>query len=74
MTAEIVHDDDVIWLEAGHENLLDIEPETLAVDWPVEHARCRDGIMAKRCKESQGLPMTMRHAGDKPFAFSAPAA
>jgi hypothetical protein len=36
VAAEIVHDDDVAGTKRGNEDLLDIGPEALIVDWAVE--------------------------------------
>ena len=36
VAAEIVHDDDVAGMKRGSEDLLDIGPEALAIDWAVE--------------------------------------
>jgi len=36
MTAEVVHDHDVAGAKRGDEDLLDIGPEALTVDWTVE--------------------------------------
>src|SRR3546814_14572684 len=58
--AEIVHDDDVAGFEHGHELLLDIGPEALAVDRPVEDARRRQPIAAQRAEEGQRAPVAMR--------------
>ena len=40
MRAKIIHDHDVAWLECWNENLLDIAPEGLAVDRPVDKLWC----------------------------------
>jgi hypothetical protein len=36
VTAEIVHDYDIAGTKRGNEDLLDIGPEALIVDWAVE--------------------------------------
>jgi hypothetical protein len=48
MAAEIVHDDDVAGPERRKEDLLDIEAETVAVDWPLEKPWRLDAVMARR--------------------------
>jgi hypothetical protein len=70
---EIVHDDDVARLEHGHELLLDIGSEALAVDRPVEDARCSQPIAAQRAKEGQRAPMTMRSQAAQALALRPPA-
>ena len=47
----------------GHENLLDIEVEALAVDRAVDEPRRGDAIMAQGGQEGHGLPVAMRHLG-----------
>lgn len=71
--AEIVHHNDVARLEGGHENLLDIEEEPLAVDRPVDEPRRFDAIMAQRSQEGHGLPVAMRHFGLDPLSDRRPA-
>ena len=57
MAAEIVHDDDVTRLEVLDQELLKVKPETLAVDWSVEYARCNDLMAPQRDKKCHGLPV-----------------
>jgi hypothetical protein len=44
--AEIVDDDDVARFERGHEDLLDVLEEALAIDGSVDKPRCGDPIVA----------------------------
>lgn len=44
VAAEIVHDDNVAWLQRWQEELFDIAEEALAVDRAVQQARRGDGI------------------------------
>ena len=72
--AEIVHDDDVTGFEHGHELLLDIGPEALAVDRSIEDARRRQPVAAQGTEESQRAPVAMRGKAAQAFAFRSPAA
>lgn len=40
VAAEVVHHDDVARREFGHEHLLDVSLEGVAVDRSIEHERC----------------------------------
>ena len=71
--AQIVHDDDVAWLQCRRENLLDIGEETLAVDRPVEHEGRRDLVASQGGEEGHGFPMPMRRLGDRRRAAFVPA-
>jgi hypothetical protein len=51
--AEIVEDDDVAWFQDWNELLFDIGAEALAVDRPVEDARCGEPVAAQRAEEGQ---------------------
>ena len=73
MAAKIVHDHDVVWLEAGPEDLLDIVQKALAVDGAVKDARCVNPVMTQSRNKGQGLPVPVRHMGDEPLAFATPA-
>jgi len=51
LAAEIIYDDDVARHEGGHEELLDIAGEAMAVDWAIEDEGRVDWIrklMAKK--------------------------
>jgi len=73
VAAEIVHDHNVSGLQTGHEDLLDIEPEALAIDWAIKDAWRINPVVAQGGKEGHGLPMAMGHMGEQPLAFPAPA-
>lgn len=73
VTAQIVHDNDVIGLEGWREQLLDISLEALAVDWPVKHARRVDPVMAQGRQECQRFPVSIGRLGAKAAPFRAPA-
>lgn len=51
MGAEIIHDDNVAWLQHGHKLLLDIGAEAGAVDRPVEDARRSELITTQGAEE-----------------------
>ncbi len=59
MAAEIVHDHNVAWAEAWHQNLLDIGEEAFAVDRNIEDARRCHLADPQGGEEGQGLPMTV---------------
>lgn len=46
VAAKIVHDDNVTGLQSRHELLLDISPEALAIDRPIEDARRGEPVAA----------------------------
>lgn len=74
VAAEIVHDDNVARLEDGHELLLDIGAEALAIDRPVEDAGCGELVATQCAQECQRAPVTMRGKGAQAFALRTPAA
>lgn len=74
VTAEIVEDDDIAWLEGRYENLLDIGLEAFTVDRPVEDARCIDTVVSQSGNKRHCFPMTMRNFGIEPLAARTPAA
>jgi hypothetical protein len=47
VAAEIVHDHEIAGSETRDQNVLDIVPEALAVDWPVKDTRCIDAVAAQ---------------------------
>ena len=74
VAAEVVHDDDVAWLQRGHQDLGHVGKKACAVDRAVEHARCADAVMTQACEKRHGLPVAMRGFGVEPPAGCAPAA
>ena len=74
MGSEIVHDDDVAGLKHGHELLLDIGAEALAVDRPVEDTRRCQPVAAQRAEKGQRAPMAMRGKAAQALAAWPPAA
>lgn len=74
MTSQIVHDDDVAWLQHGDELLFYIGAKALAVDWSVEDAGCREPIPAQRAQEGQRAPMAVRSQAAQPLALRSPTA
>ena len=65
VAAQIVHDDDVSAAQGGDEELLDVSPETDAVDRPVDNAGRLDPIATQGGQECQGAPAALRHLGDQ---------
>ena len=74
VTTEIVHDDDVARLKLRNENLLNVGPETFAVDGAVEQARCSEAIAAQGAEESQRPPVAVWREAPHPLAFWPPSA
>ena len=72
MRAEIVHDDNVTWLQRRDEDLDDVGEEALAIDRAVEQARGREPVVSKRREERQGPPPGMGHAIDNTATAPAP--
>jgi len=63
--AEIVHDDDVAWLQRRHQQRLDIGTEALAVDRAIDDAGRVNPIVPERGEEGHGAPMAVRHASSE---------
>lgn len=59
---QIVHHDDVAWLEFGDENLRDIGLKGVPVNGTVEDERRRDAADAKPGDEGRRLPVAVRDA------------
>jgi len=73
VAGQVVHDHDVSEAEFGHEHLVDIGVECVAVDRPVEHHRCDHACAAQAGDEGGGLPVPVRYASAQTFAASAAA-
>jgi hypothetical protein len=73
VAAEIVEDDNVVWLECRDQNLGDVEAEQFAVDWTIDDPRCIDAIMTQRGQKGHGLPMAIRDQRSQPLAAWPPA-
>ena len=69
MRAEVVQDDDVARPEHGNEDLVDVEPERLPVDGPVQQPGRVDPVVPQGGQERPGFPVGMGHLG--PPALSA---
>ena len=72
VAAEIVHDHNVIALEAWNEYLLDIKQEALPIDGAIKHAWGSDLVAAQGGKERHGFPMAVRHMSGEPLPFRRP--
>jgi hypothetical protein len=68
VTAEIVEDDDVAWPEGGHEDLLDIGEEALAIDGTIDDAGRGEPVVAQGSEEGERAPAAVRRFGDQPLA------
>ncbi len=71
--AEIVHDDDVAWLEGRRENPLDVEGEAFAIDRAIDEPGRVDVVVTQGGQECHGLPAAMRHLGPEAPAAWRPA-
>lgn len=69
MAWQIVHDDDVIWLENRSQELFGPSSEVFAIHRPIKRHRCVEAITAQGGDESRGTPMTMWCFGQKPLAY-----
>ena len=72
VAAQVVHDDDVAWLEFRNQDLLHIGFECIPVDRPVQHERRDHPAQAQTGDESRGLPVPMRHGRPQTLAFGRP--
>jgi len=61
MAAQIIHDDDVAFVQRGDERLLDVSQEAFLVDGTVQNNGRVDAVMAQRRDKSQRCPVSMRH-------------
>src|ERR1700745_1032964 len=68
VASEVGHHDDLIWLERGGENLLDIGPEALAVDRAIYEPGRVDAVMAQSGQKRHRLPAAMRDLDPPPLA------
>ena len=60
MAAEIVHYDDIAWLENRNQLLFDIGAKALAVDRPVEDARRYQPVVPQGTEKCQRAPVAVR--------------
>ena len=72
MATEIIEDDDVARLQRWGQNLIDIGPEALAVDWTIENPWGLDTITPQGGEEGHCLPVTVRDLCREPPAPRAP--
>ena len=72
VAAEIVDDDDVVGLQGGDEDLLDVGPEALPVDWAVKNPWSLDPVVAQGGQEGRGPPPAVRDLGVEPHAAGRP--
>jgi len=60
MGGQVIHDDDIAWLEGWHQDLLDISEEGGGVHGAIEHHGCCHAFQAERADKGCGLPMAVR--------------
>src|SRR5580693_1386239 len=68
VATEIIEDDDVARLQRWGQNLIDIGPEALAVDWTIENPWGLDTITPQGGEEGHCLPVTVRDLCREPPA------
>jgi len=73
VAAEIIEDDDVARLQRWNQNLIDIGPEALAVDWTIENPWGLNTITSQGGEEGHCLPVTVWDLCREPPAPRAPA-
>ena len=71
VAAKIVEDDDIAWLQGGHQELLDIGTEATAIDGTIHDAGGGDFVGPQGGQKGQSLPMSMRHLGVQPLTARA---
>src|SRR5215471_3874664 len=71
---QIVHDDDVAWLERGNEDLFDIEQETLSVDRSLDQPWCDDPIVTQAGDKGHGFPTAPWNLGQQALTAGGPTA
>lgn len=68
MTAEVVGDDDVAWLERGAQERSHIGEKQRAVHWPVgDHGRSQS-VVSQSSDKGRCFPVSMRNRGDAALA------
>ena len=72
VAAQIVHDDDVTWLDRWQQNLLNIVLEAVAVDGPPDGERGCHAVEAQGSNEYYGCPAACSHLCHEGFAFLKP--
>jgi len=72
--AEVVEDHHVAGPEGRDQELLDVSPEALAVDWAVEQAGRFDPVVAERGEEGRSRPAAMGDLVDEPLSLRRPTA
>jgi len=72
VAAEIVDDDDLTGAKRRHEDVLDIDPEALAVDRTFNKPWRVDAVVAQRGEKSHRLPAAMWDLGIQPVAARRP--
>ncbi|MCA8988465.1 MAG: hypothetical protein KDA78_12520 [Planctomycetaceae bacterium] len=65
---EVIHDDDVAWVQISHQVLFDPRQEEFSVDGPIDDYRSDQTMTAKSTQKSCRFPMTVRHGFDESLA------
>ena len=73
VAGEVVHDDNVAWIESGDENLLDIGAEAHAIDRPVDDTGRGQPVATQRRQKRESPPSAKGRSGDQALASGAAA-
>ena len=73
VTAKVVHDHDIAWLECRDEDLLDVSLERRAVHGAVQDERRVDPVVAQGCDKGHGAPVPVWRSANQALAFRRPA-
>jgi len=71
---QVVHDDDIAWLQSRRQHLLDPSEKAFSVHRSVEQHWRDEACQRQTTDEGNGLPVTVRDCGAATFAFRRPAA
>jgi len=74
MTAKIVHDDDVTFAQRRHKAPLDVGPETLTINRPLEKPGRINPVEAQCSDKGRGLPAPVGNLRDQSPAARSPSA
>ena len=73
VAAEVVHDDDVVWMQGWGQKLLDIGSEDLGGDRPIDATMRCDRIMTQGGNKGHGSPISEGSPADQSLAACRPA-
>jgi hypothetical protein len=73
VNARIVHEYDIVLLQARSEELFDVGLECFAIHGAFEHKGCGNAVVTQCCDECNGLPVSVQHFLDESFTLRRPA-